>query len=198
MKTIHSIIIIALLLLAGQASASYWFKVTDISPIIMMPNSEANFTVSVRGLGSQGEYVQMIFLNKSQGIDTTCDKLIKYVYPAGTTKYNCSVKSADIPPGNYSFVVDVAAKGALSGKKTAYVNVIAAGNSASIESQMNLTDQTTQNMSENQSQTNQALEETKVNQTSQTTAGPEARGTPALGVVPASLALLLIMRRMKR
>ena len=196
MKTVTSILLISLLLLlAGQASGSYWFKVTDISPITVMPNSEANFTVSVKGLGSQGEYVQLIFLNKSQGIDTSCDKLIKYVFPTGTTKYNCSVKSADISPGNYSFVVDVAAKGAPSGKKTAYVNVVAAGNGAVIESQMN---QINGNVSENQSPSIQEPEETRVNQTNQTAAKPVARETPALGVVPAVLALLLIMLWMRR
>lgn len=193
MKKVTSILLISLLLLlAGQASASYWFKVTDISPITMMPNNEANFTVSVKGLGSQGEYVELRFLNQSQGIDTSCDKLIKYVFPTGTTKYNCSVKSADISPGNYSFVVDVAAKGAPSGKKTAYVNVIAAGNGVVIESQMN------QNVPENQSQSILGLKEPPVSQANQTNAGSEAKGTPALGVMPAVLALLLIMRRMRR
>jgi hypothetical protein len=196
MKKVTSILLISLLLLlAGQASASYWFKVTDISPITMMPNSEANFTASVKGLGSQGEYVELRFLNQSQGIDTSCDKLIKYVFPTGTTKYNCSVKSADISPGNYSFVVDVSAKGAPSGKKTAYVNVVAAGNGVVIESQMN---QMNQNVPENQSQSIQGSVEPNVSQTNQTNAGSEAKGTPALGVMPAVLALLLIMWRMRR
>ena len=201
MKTATSILIISLLLLlVGQASASYWFKVTDISPITVMPNSEANFTVSVKGLGSQGEYVELIFLNKSKGIDTSCGKLIKYVFPTGTTKYNCSVKSADITPGNYSFVVDVAAKGAPSGKKTAYVNVVAAGNSAVIESRMNQMNQINRNVTENQSQSTQGSEEIKVNQTNQTTAEPvaKAKSAPALGVIPAVLALLLVMRRVRR
>ena len=40
------------LLLPGQANASYWFQVIDITPVEMLPNSEANFTVSVKGLGS--------------------------------------------------------------------------------------------------------------------------------------------------
>ncbi len=199
MKTATSILLILLLLLlAGQANASYWFKVTQISPIIMMPNSEANFTVSVKGMGSQGEYVQLRFLNKSQGIDTSCDKLIKYVFPTGTTKYNCTVKSADISSGNYSFVVDVAAKGAPSGKKTAYVNVVAPGKGEAIESRSN------QYALENQSQFIQGSEEAKVNLTNQTAAtnhaapGPVARGTPALGVIPAVLALLLIMWWIRR
>jgi hypothetical protein len=198
MKNVTSILLILLLLLlAGESSASYWFKVTGISPITMMPNSEANFTVSVKGLGSQGEYVQLRFLNKSQGIDTSCDKLIKYVFPTGTTKYNCTVRSADISQGNYSFVVDVAAKGAPSGKKTAYVNVVAPGTGEVIESRLN------QSALENQSQSIQGSEEAKVNLTNQTNAtnhaaaGPVARGTPALGVMPAVLALLLIMWRMR-
>lgn len=193
MKTVHSILLILLLLLlAGQANASFWFRVTDISPISMMPNSEANFTVSVKGLGSQGAYVQLIFLNKSQGIDTSCEKLIKYVFPTGTTKYNCSVKSADIAPGNYSFVVDVAALGAPSGKKTAYVNVLAAGDGARVEPQMNQMNQTA---SKNGSQSMQGSEESQVNQANQATSASDAKGTPALGIIPAILALLLVMRR---
>jgi virulence-associated protein VagC len=196
MKMVHSILLILLLLLlAGQANASYWFRVTDISPISMMPNSEANFTVSVKGLGSQGAYVQLIFLNKSQGIDTSCEKLIKYVIPTGTTKYNCSVKSADIPPGNYSFVVDVAALGAPSGKKTAYVNVLAAGNGAVIEPQMDQVNQMNKTASENGSQSMQESEEAQVNQANQAASASEAKGTPALGIIPAVLALLLVMRR---
>lgn len=195
MKTVASILLILLLLLlAGQAGASYWFRVTDISPISMMPNSEANFTVSVKGLGSQGAYVELIFLNKSQGINTSCERLIKYVFPTGTTKYNCTVKSADIAPGNYSFVVDVVALGAPSGKKTAYVNVLEAENGAAIEPQSTQRDQT---MSENHSQFAEGSEEPGVDQASQNTSGSEPKGTPALGVMPAILALLLIMRRMK-
>jgi hypothetical protein len=125
MKKVFPILLFLLLvLLAGQASGSYWFKVIDISPISMSPNSEANFTVLVKGLGSHGAYVNLVFKNKSEGLDTTCDKLIKYVFPAGVTKYNCSVRAKDLEPGNYSFVVDVAAAGAPSGKKTAYVEIV--------------------------------------------------------------------------
>ena len=57
---------------------------------------------------------------------SSCPKMIKNVYPTGVTKYNCTVKAADVPPGNYSFVVDVAATGSPSGKKTAFINVLAA------------------------------------------------------------------------
>jgi hypothetical protein len=184
-----------LLLLAGQAGASYWFQVTDISPVTMMPNSEAKFTVSVKGLGSQGAYVEMIFLNESPGIDTSCERLIQYIFPTGTTIYNCTVKSADIPPGNYSFVVDVVAAGAPSGKKTAYVNVVEAENGEVIEPPMTRSNQTA---TENQSQSSNGSMEPEFYQEDQGTSAPEPNATPALGVMPAILALLLIMRRMRR
>ncbi len=196
MKTELSVLLIPLLLLlAGQASASYWFQVTDISPISMTPNSEANFTVSVKGLGSQGAYVELVFQNMSQGIDTSCEKLIEYVFPTGTTKYNCSVTSGDIPPGNYSFVVDVAAAGAPSGKKTAYVDVVAAMAGTTIEPtiepQMNLSE------TENPSESMQESEGPSITQANQTSAEPMTNETPGLEAVPAIFALLLIMRRMR-
>ena len=55
------------LLLPGQANASYWFQVIDITPVEMLPNSEANFTVSVKGLGSDRAYVELVFRNVSKG-----------------------------------------------------------------------------------------------------------------------------------
>ncbi|VVB72743.1 Uncharacterised protein [uncultured archaeon] len=125
MKKLFPILLFMLLvLIAGQASGSYWFRVIDISPISMPPNSDANFTILVKGLGSSGAYVNLVFKNESEGIDVKCDKPIKYVFPAGVTKYNCSVKAGDMQPGNYSFVVDVAAKSAPSGKKTGYVEIV--------------------------------------------------------------------------
>ena len=134
MKNHFSLLLIPLLLLlAGQAGASYWFQVIDVTPIEMTPNSEANFTVSVKGLGSERAYVELVFKNKTEGLDFACPKMIKNVFPAGVTKYNCTVKAADVPPGNYSFVVDVAAKGSPSGKKTAFINVLAAKSDAAIE-----------------------------------------------------------------
>jgi hypothetical protein len=118
------LIISILLLLAGQAEASHWFVVINVTPIEMTPSSEANFTISVKGLGSERAYVQLVFKNKTEGFDFSCDKMIKNVFPAGVTKFNCSVRAADLPPGNYSFVVDVAATGSPSGKKTAFINVV--------------------------------------------------------------------------
>ena len=127
MKAHISILLaLALLLAAGQAGASFWFKVIDISPspIIVSPGGSANFTILVKGLGSERAYVELVFKNKTQGLDFYCPKMIKNVYPAGVSDYSCSVQAAsDMSPGNYSFVVDVAAKGAPSGKMTGYIVV---------------------------------------------------------------------------
>jgi len=62
------------LLLPGQANASYWFQVIDITPVEMLPNSEANFTVSVKGLGSDRAYVELVFRNVSEGLTITSPK----------------------------------------------------------------------------------------------------------------------------
>ncbi len=174
MKTHFFFLLIAILmLLAGQAGASFWFKVVDVTPIEMFPNSEANFTVSVKGLGSERAYVELVFKNMTEGLSISCPKKIKNVFPQGVTKYNCSVKAADVQPGNYSFVVDVAAKGAPSGKKTAFINVIAAKIDVAIEPESG-------------------------NKTAfETPSEPQAKATPASGAMGAILALLLALRRMK-
>jgi hypothetical protein len=125
-KVILLSLVAFLLLLAGPASGSYWFQVKEVSPIRLAPNSEANFTVDVKGLGSQGAYVQVVFRNVSEGLTISCPKLIKYVFPTGVTEYNCTIKAGNIAPGNYSFEAETAAKGSPPGKKIAYLDVIAA------------------------------------------------------------------------
>ena len=190
MKNHFSLLLIPLLLLlAGQAGASYWFQVIDVTPIEMTPNSEANFTVSVKGLGSERAYVELVFKNKTEGLDFTCPKMIKNVFPAGVTKYNCTVKAADVPPGNYSFVVDVAAKGSPSGKKTAFINVVAAKSDAAIEPEK-------QPMPTGPML--QAYNGSRAEQGNQTPAKePQAQKTPAPGAMAAILATLVVLRRMK-
>jgi len=190
MKNPFSLLLIPLLLLlAGQAGASYWFQVIDVTPIEMTPNSEANFTVSVKGLGSERAYVELVFKNKTEGLDFSCPKMIKNVFPAGVTKYNCTVKAADVSPGNYSFVVDVAAKGSPSGKKTAFINVVAAKSDVAIEPEK-------QPMPTGPML--QAYNASKAEQGNQTPAGePQAQKTPAPGAMTAILAMLLVLRRMK-
>jgi hypothetical protein len=124
-RSMPVLLLLLLLLPAGPAAGSYWFKVIDVSPIRLASHEEANFTVSVKGLGSQGTYVELVFKNISQGLNFSCPKMIKYVLPAGVTKYNCTVRAGDLAPGNYSFVVDAAAAGSPSGRRTAYVEIIA-------------------------------------------------------------------------
>jgi hypothetical protein len=173
MKNPFSLLLIPLLLLlAGQAGASFWFQVIDVSPIEMTPGSEANFTVSVKGLGSERAYVELVFKNKTEGLDFSCPKMIKNVFPAGVTEYNCTVKAADVLPGNYSFVVDAVARGSPSGKKTAFINVLATNNAS-------WTDQGHQT---------QADIPTK----------QMAQKAPALGAIVPIFAMLVAMRRMKR
>jgi hypothetical protein len=177
-----------LLLLAGQVNASYWFKVIDISPINLTPNSESNFTVAVKGLGSKGAYVELVFKNKSQGIDTSCEKMIKYVFPAGVTRYNCTVKAEDVAPGNYSFVVDVSAKGAPSGKKTAYIEVVGAEAGRSIDHPSNRAPP------EGMPQSMQKNEGANANQMP---TEPQAKGIPSPGFAMASLVMLSAFWRMR-
>lgn len=177
MKTNFSLLLIALLLLlAGQAAASFWFQVIDVTPIEMMPNSKANFTVSVMGLGSERAYVELVFKNKTEGLDFSCEKMTKNVYPAGVTKFNCTAKAADVAPGNYSFVVDVAARNSPSGKKMAFINMVAANAGGAIEP-------------ENEAPVNAKPENAAISQ---------ERKTPAPGAMAAIFAMLLIMERMRR
>ncbi len=112
-----------LVMLAGQAGASTYFRVVYISPIIVAPNSQSNFTADVKGLGSEGEYVQLIFKNVSEGLTVAQTDKIKYVFPAGTRSINCTIWAGDIPEGNYSFDVGIAARGAPASWVTAYANV---------------------------------------------------------------------------
>lgn len=163
-----------LLLLTGDACGSYWFKVIDVSPISLTPNSETNFTVAVKGLGSNGAYVELVFKNMSEGLSVVCPKMIKYIFPAGITRYNCTLKAGDIAPGNYSFVVDVAALGAPSGKKTAYVDVLSAMNEKAIGDQLD-----------------------SVSNEPSSTAQDQAKRTPAPGALLVIILALLAYWRMK-
>jgi hypothetical protein len=190
-NSISVLIITILLLLAGQAGASFWFQVINITPIEMTANSEANFTVSVKGMGSERAYVELVFKNKTDGFDFSCQHLIKNVFPAGVTQYNCSVKAADVLPGNYSFVVDVAATGSPSGKKTGFINVLAADGGRSMEPEAGSmpTGQTSQgnDASQNAPQADESAAKESAAQT---------QNTPALGAAAAIIAMLLVLRRM--
>ena len=192
MKTRISLLLIAvLLLLAGQAGASFWFKVIDVTPIEMSPNSEANFTASVKGLGSERAYVQLVINNSNEGLTIYCPKKIKNVFPQGVTQYNCTAKAEDVAPGNYSFVVDTAAAGARPGKMTAFINVI--GPESDVVMMPEGGNQTAEIAAKPQAEEAQSPAETPA----ETPGEPQAKGAPAPGAMAAILALLLVLRRMK-
>jgi len=190
MKNSVSILSILLfLLLMGQAGSSFWFQVIDVTPIEMTPGSEKNFTVSVKGMGSERAYVELVFKNKSEGFDFSCPKMIKNVFPAGVTEYNCTVKAADVQPGNYSFVVDVAATGSPSGKRAAFINVLAAKRDAAIEQEV---------VSMPTGPVLQTYNASEAHEGNQTTAKePLSQKTPAPGTIVAILAMLLVLQKMK-
>ncbi|MDD4653223.1 MAG: hypothetical protein PHQ34_13470 [Methanothrix sp.] len=198
MNSSFSVPLIALLLLlSGQADASFWFQVKEITPIEMMPNSEANLSVYVKGLGSERAYVELVFKNVTDGFDFSCPKMIKNVFPAGVTQYNCSVKAADVPPGNYSFVVDVAAKGAPSGKKTGFINVLAPDGGRAMQSQDG--SMSSGSVPSGSMASQPAPQENSASQAGDSSAGTptaQTRNTPASGAAAAILALLLAFRRM--
>jgi hypothetical protein len=179
LRSLPIMLFLLLLMQAGPADGSYWFQVIDVSPIRLASHEEANFTVSVKGLGSQGAYVELVFKNLSQGLTISCPKMIKYVLPTGVTKYNCTIRAGDLAAGNYSFVVDAAAAGAPSGKRTAYVEIMAGldGRAASPA----LGDAS--KISSNPTST-----------PNQTSAMSESRGLPGAGAILTALAILALWR----
>ncbi|MCJ7443372.1 MAG: hypothetical protein MUO26_02370 [Methanotrichaceae archaeon] len=111
-----------ILLLIGIASASYYFEIINVSEVKMVHDSDANFTVAVKGLGSEGAYVGLVFRNLSKNITIIKDSKLRYIYPKGTNTFERTMNVADVKPGNYSFEVGVTAKSPPNWRK-AYVIV---------------------------------------------------------------------------
>jgi hypothetical protein len=198
MKTHLSLLLIAiLLLLAGHANASLWFKVIDVTPIEVAPNSEANFTAYVQGLGSERAYVELVFRNMTEGLTISCPKKIRNVFPKGVTEYNCTVMAGDVAPGNYSFVVDAIAASARPGKMTAFINVIEA--KSDLASEKEIVNQTSaEEPAEPKSEESPAPDSRPARKIGERRpAEAEAKGAPAPGAMVAIIALLLVLRRMK-
>ena len=198
MKNRLAVLLLPLLLLASPVDASGgWFKVINVTPIEMTANSEANFTVSVKGMGAERAYVELVFKNRSEGFDFACPKMIKNVFPAGVTDYNCSVKAGDVAPGNYSFVVDTAAPGARPGKLTAYINVIEEKSQAE-----DIYDSTTDNRKDMPNAGNTGMSESAPEPSQPTGAEAEAgegpQEAPTPGAAIAILSLLVALRSLKK
>lgn len=197
MKNCFWLVLLSLVLLAGPADASGWFKVINVTPIEMSANSEANFTVSVKGMGGERAYVELVFRNRSEGFDFTCPKMIKNIFPAGVTDYNCSVKAGDVSPGNYSFVVDAAAPGARPGKLTAYINVVEEKSQA--EGMYNSTVGYLKDIAKAGDSKNEGSDDAgQPSQPADDSAGEKTEKAPMPGAAAAILGLLFALRMVKR
>jgi hypothetical protein len=190
------ILILLLMLSAGSGDASRWFKVINVTPIEMTANSEANFTVSVRGLGSERAFVELVFKNRTEGFDFGCSKMIKNVFPGGVTDYECTLFAGDVAAGNYSFIVDVSAKGAPSGKMTAFINVIerASPLETGPEDNADAASQTALPQPMDQDIADQAPPE----ELAEDRAGEEAERSPMPGAAAVLFCLLVALGRLRR
>ncbi|MGA9098219.1 MAG: hypothetical protein WB392_04730 [Methanotrichaceae archaeon] len=184
-KVLLLIPLILLLLLVDNASAAAFFRIIDVSPIHVAPNSEANFTATVKGFGPDGGYVQLIFKNETPGISVNYTEGYKYVLPTGTRKFNCTVTTGSIAPGNYSFDMGIYAQDAKINWRTAYVVVEPL---PFVEATPVIPSAYSENGSANPTN----VSTPKANMTAP---APTPQKTPALGISAAIMILLLAARR---
>jgi len=186
-KVLLLILPLLLLLIADNASAAPFFRIIDVSPIHVAPNSDANFTATVKDFGSDGGYVQLIFRNVTPGISVNQTDGYKYVLPTGTRKFNCTVKAGNIAPGNYSFQMGIYAQDAKINWITAYVVVEPI---SFVRTTPVIPNASRANVSPNI--TNVSAPKANV-----TAPAPTPQKAPALGI-PAAIVLLLLAARRRR
>ncbi|MGB3944632.1 MAG: hypothetical protein WBK88_07570 [Methanothrix sp.] len=106
-----------LLLIAGQAEASVFFKIVEVPAVQVSPGEEAGFTVSIQNLGSQSGYAGLIFRNIPEGLSIVGPRCTKWVDSGTMREFDCQlmVEAGDVPPGNYTFEVGIVAAGAPPG-----------------------------------------------------------------------------------
>ena len=106
--------VLLILLLAGQADASVFFKIVETPTIYVSPEGEAGFNISVRNLGSESTYAGLTFRNISEGLSIVGPRCTKWVDSGTTREFDCQLKveAGDLSPGDYSFEVGIVAKGA--------------------------------------------------------------------------------------
>jgi hypothetical protein len=176
------ILLISLLLLAGQASANSYFKVVDISQIKVAQNSEANFTVIIRSAGGSGAFAEPIFkFNTTKGLSAEAPGGLRYIVATGSRIYNCTIMAGDIAPGNYSLQVGVYAQDAPYSWRNAYAIVEAP--KKAINASLNVSSNNSAKIQSNESGS-------QANKT-----GPVR--TPGPGVLITIAALFLASRRAK-
>jgi len=106
--------VLLLVLLAGQAEASVFFKIVDVPTIYVSPEEETGFAVSVENLGSESTYAGLAFRNIPEGLSIVGPRCTKWVDSGTTLEFDChlAVEAGDVSPGTYSFEVGIAATGA--------------------------------------------------------------------------------------
>jgi len=106
--------VLLLVLLAGQAEASVFFKIVEVPTVYVSPEGEASFTVFVENLGSKSTYAGLKFRNIPEGLSIVGPRCTKWVDSGTTLEFDCelAVEAGNISPGSYSFEVGIVATGA--------------------------------------------------------------------------------------
>jgi hypothetical protein len=182
-KVVMLLSLLLILLLAGDAGAAAYFRITNVSPIYIAPNSEANFTVNVKSLGPDGEYVSLIFKNLTPGLSIDYAGGLRYVVPTGTRLFNCSMRAGNVAPGNYTFDIGIYAQDAKTNWREAYA-VVEPSAAMQVQAAPEVSNVSTANATANMSATPQ----TNTNRT-------EAKAAPTLGALASILVIILLAAR---
>jgi hypothetical protein len=177
------ILISLLLLLIGHASANSYFKVVEVSPIIVAPDSESNFTVTLRSMGGSGAFAEPIF-SLPNGLSAKSPGGLKYIVATGSRVYNCTMLASNITPGNYTFRIGVYAQDAPYSWRTAYAIVISPLKSTNLNF----------NLSENANKSVQAQPDYIESNASNGNKSSPAK-TPGPGIVLIIVALIIAAKR---
>jgi hypothetical protein len=113
--------------LISLTGASTYFKVVDITPVVLQPNSQVSFTVKIQNLGTETEAVGLLFRNLTSGLLAANTDGTPYILPVQRRPFNCTMTAEDVAPGNYSFGVGVYALGAIPNWRDSYVLVQSTG-----------------------------------------------------------------------
>jgi hypothetical protein len=108
------LLVLLLVLLAGQAEASVFFKIVEVPTIYVSPDGEAGFTVFVENLGSESTYAGLKFRNIPEGLSIVGPRCTKWVDAGTTREFDCelALEAGNVSPATYSFEVGIVATGA--------------------------------------------------------------------------------------
>jgi hypothetical protein len=178
-KVAFIIIVLTILLQANLVSASSFFEIMNVSTIKMVPNSETNFTVTVKDLGSKGGYVDLVFRNLSTNLSVIQNGGTKYISSGATNSFNGTIKAGDVAPDNYTFEMGLSAKGSPYNWRKAYIVVEPAE-----EKKAELDGKKKENIRTLPTANN-------------TTSSNKAKDTPGTGILVAIAAILITSRRIR-